>query len=90
MQTVGVKELKNRLSQMLGAVKGGEELLITDRGRPIARIVPEGATVSEAARLAALAARGILRLPEEEPGSEPDLEEVRGGPVADTVLAARR
>ena len=36
MRTVGVRELKNRLTHYLGAVKDGEQVVVTDRGRPVA------------------------------------------------------
>ena len=36
MQTVGVRELKNRLTHYLGEVKNGENVVVTDRGNPIA------------------------------------------------------
>jgi prevent-host-death family protein len=35
-----VSELKARLSEYLNQVKAGMEVLITDRGKPIARLVP--------------------------------------------------
>ncbi len=37
---VGVFEAKNRLSALLDEVKLGGEVLITRRGKPIARLVP--------------------------------------------------
>lgn len=37
---VGVRELKSHLSQYLAKVRGGETIVVTDRGEPIARIVP--------------------------------------------------
>jgi prevent-host-death family protein len=37
---VGVRELKARLSAYLAAVQQGKEVVVTDRGRPVARIVP--------------------------------------------------
>lgn len=40
MIIVSVKELKNRLTQHLRWVKQGEDLLITERGKPIAVIRP--------------------------------------------------
>ena len=40
MQTVGVFEAKNRLTALLDAVEGGAEVLITRRGKPLARLVP--------------------------------------------------
>jgi antitoxin (DNA-binding transcriptional repressor) of toxin-antitoxin stability system len=38
MKTVGVRELKNRLSAYLRLVKSGEEVLVTDRGEVIAEL----------------------------------------------------
>jgi prevent-host-death family protein len=44
MKTVKIAELKNHLSEHLRAVEGGAELVVTDRDRPIARIVPHNGT----------------------------------------------
>jgi len=40
MEEVGVRELKASLSRYLGKVKEGETVVVTERGKPIARIVP--------------------------------------------------
>jgi prevent-host-death family protein len=40
MHTVGVFEAKNRLTALLDEVEGGGEVIITRRGRPIARLAP--------------------------------------------------
>jgi prevent-host-death family protein len=40
MTTVGSRELKNRLGRYLALVRNGETLIITDRGKPVARILP--------------------------------------------------
>jgi prevent-host-death family protein len=40
MQTAAVSELKASTSEYLAKVKSGEEILITDRGLPIAKIIP--------------------------------------------------
>src|SRR5574337_162596 len=40
MKAVAVSELKASLSRFLAAVKGGEEVIVTDRGKPIAKLVP--------------------------------------------------
>ncbi len=40
MEQVSAKELKNRLGRYLKRVKEGGSLVITERGKPIARIVP--------------------------------------------------
>lgn len=39
---VGVRDLRNHLSRYLDRVRGGEELVVTDRGRAIARLLPVG------------------------------------------------
>jgi prevent-host-death family protein len=39
---VGVRELKNNLSRYLAQVSTGKEVIITDRGRAVARITPIG------------------------------------------------
>jgi prevent-host-death family protein len=40
---VGVRELRDHLSRYLDRVREGDEVVITDRGRAIARVVPVGA-----------------------------------------------
>ena len=40
MKTVGLKTLKNKLSEYVRAAAAGETIVITDRGRPVAEIVP--------------------------------------------------
>jgi len=37
---VGVRELRNNLSGWLERVQAGDEVLVTERGKPVARIVP--------------------------------------------------
>lgn len=67
MDSAGIAELKARLSEYLSRVKAGEEVLVTDRGRPVARLVPIGQDVgpmdeAERARLRAMEREGLLRL----------------------------
>ena len=40
MRTVGLKILKNKLSEYVRLAAGGETIVITDRGREVAEIVP--------------------------------------------------
>ena len=58
---VGVRELRDRLSAYLDRARAGEQIEITDRGRPIAMLVPlpESRTT-----IAELVAAGKLRLAE--------------------------
>lgn len=62
MKTVRVSELKASLSRFLAYVKRGEEVIVTERGLPIARLVPlTGPAPDEDARLASLERAGVLR-----------------------------
>lgn len=40
MATIGLKILKNKLSEYVHRAAAGETILITDRGRPVAEIAP--------------------------------------------------
>lgn len=42
MIQVGVRELRNNLSRYLERVRGGEEVIVTDRGSAVARVLPIG------------------------------------------------
>ena len=42
MDEIGAFEAKNRLGALLDRVERGEEIVITRRGKPVARIVPAG------------------------------------------------
>ncbi|GAA2512097.1 type II toxin-antitoxin system prevent-host-death family antitoxin [Pilimelia columellifera] len=53
MERIGVRELNQNTSQVLARVSGGETVEITDRGHPIARLVPVGDDRSLLAKLVA-------------------------------------
>jgi prevent-host-death family protein len=55
--------LKARLSQYLAAVKAGEEVIVTERGRPVARITAVGENGIPEGRLAKLVREGRVRPP---------------------------
>jgi len=40
MRSAGVREARQNLTELLDDVKKGREILITDRGRPVARLAP--------------------------------------------------
>lgn len=63
MKTVGIAELKAQLSETLARVKAGEEVTVTEHGRPIVRIVPLKVS-TPAAATQDLVRSGILRAPE--------------------------
>jgi prevent-host-death family protein len=57
-----VSNTKNNLSALLNEVRSGETVLITDRDRPVAQIVPIN-QLDWDARLQEMARRGLVRLP---------------------------
>jgi|SRR5215831_13470969 len=63
MKTATITEAKNRLSALIDRVRHGEIVVITDRGRPVARLVSAllGAAEDPEGRLARLERRGGLR-----------------------------
>jgi len=48
---IGAFEAKTRFSELIEAVRGGREILVTKRGEPMARIVPVGDRKDAIARL---------------------------------------
>jgi len=63
MQTVNIADLKNNLSAYLKKVKNGAELIVKDRNRAVARLVPLSEGQDLDAEEAALVAAGLMRLP---------------------------
>jgi prevent-host-death family protein len=93
MSTVGIKELKNRLTHYLRQAKMGEEIVVTERDRPIAlihRIDSAREPASIEARLAKAASEGWLTLPR---GSQKRARirkvKVRGASAAKTISEDR-
>ena len=65
MKTVGLRELKNRLSEYVRVVRSGQAVVVTDRGEVVAELrspdhVPPGTKVDAA--VAKLVNRGLLIL----------------------------
>jgi prevent-host-death family protein len=64
MNTVGIRELKSRLTHYVRLVKQGQNVILTERGKPVAILhgLEERAQTREG-RLASLAAQGRILLP---------------------------
>jgi antitoxin (DNA-binding transcriptional repressor) of toxin-antitoxin stability system len=93
MRAVGVRELKNRLSEYLRLVKGGEEILVTDRGEVVAELrQPSPRSGPRASRGAEeLARQGLARLGASNAASVyPALERAVAPGAAARLLAAER
>lgn len=93
MQTIGVARLKAHLSRYLAHVKSGQEVLVTERGRPVAKLVPLPPAAGRESRRGRLIRAGILlpgtgRIPAVllRPPKGPRV----GGAVIKILLAERR
>ena len=82
---VGVRELRNNLSRYLERVRDGEEVVVTDRGYAIARILPMGAERV----LDRLVADGVVT-PAARPKRRAGTPMSSDGPVSDLVAGQRR
>jgi prevent-host-death family protein len=92
MIQAGIKEVKNNLSRLLAKVKAGDEVLITDRGKPVARIVKEQSTKSSVrAALARSIENGLVFMPRRSINRD-DLifHKVEGKTVSEMVVEDRR
>jgi prevent-host-death family protein len=89
MATVGIRELKNRLSEFLKRVADGERVTVTDRGRPVAVISPPAAT-PEDERVAGMVREGVARWGGGKPRGSPRPSRIQGKSIAQTVVEERR
>ncbi|MGQ0625742.1 MAG: type II toxin-antitoxin system Phd/YefM family antitoxin [Sporichthyaceae bacterium] len=60
MESIGLRELNQNPSKAVARVRAGESLVVTDRGRPVLRMVPE---TDNRSALAELIATGAVRPP---------------------------
>ena len=90
METIaGVRDLKNRLSYYLREVKKGRSVMISERGRIVAIIVP-AEEHPELAKLKKLARGGLGTWRGGKPKGASRSVVVKGKPVGDIVLEERR
>ena len=86
MIAVGIRELKAQLSKYIGVARGGEEVVVTARGREVAVLVP---VTKERMALKRLSEGGEARMHRGKPKGARGVK-VKGKPVSDTVLEGRR
>lgn len=82
---VGVRELRDALSRHLAAVREGQTIVVTEHGRPIARIVP----LQGRSTLDQLIADGVVTPPAESTRAVPRPVAGRGS-VSELVADQRR
>lgn len=87
---MGLREANQKFSQLMKAVKQGKEVLLTERGKPLAVVRPIGASDEASSAIRRLESAGLLRaasksraLPAWSPRS------VRGTPLSHTVVMDR-
>ncbi len=85
MATVGVRELRQRASELLRRVEAGERIEVTDRGRPVAVLAPlPGPDPIERLR-----ATGDLTPARRDMADVPDPLPLRAGQEAPSAILAR-
>ena len=94
MRTTTITQAKNGLSALIDLVRAGESVVITDRGRPVARIEPVTSTADQPGRLLRLERSGAVRIGH---GAPPIADIRRPGPsvahgasALDALLDERR
>lgn len=72
METIGLRELNQNPSKAVARVRAGVSLIVTDRGKPVLRMVPE---TDDPNTLQQMIAAGVVRPPAEHgmPELLPDL-----------------
>ena len=89
---LGLREANQRFSQTIKAVRAGKEVILTDRGRPIAVITPIKDEGGREAMLNTMAEQGLITVaarkgPMPTPRWRP--VKVKGKPVSRTVIDDR-
>jgi prevent-host-death family protein len=82
MKEVAIYEAKTRLSELLAAVEHGEQITITRRGRPVARLVAIGPVRREASQRQRVTAV-FARMRQQRTGITPE------GDLRETIAAGR-
>ena len=87
METIGLRELNQNPSKVVARVRAGASIVVTDRGTPVLRMIPEPEPTTT---LTQMVAAGSVRPPVED--GMPDLlpEIASGGSDLSAVLLADR
>ena len=87
---LGLREANQHFSKAIKAVRTGKEVVLTERGRPIAVIIPIKEEHGQDAVLERMADEGLITLPWRK-GPLPRFEPIRlkGQPLSQTVIDDR-
>lgn len=86
MAEAGIRELRDHLSRYLARVREGEEVVVTDRGTAVARIVP----VAQLRPYDRLVQEGVIVPAASSRRTRPQGRAHAEGPVSDLVADQRR
>ena len=89
MRTVGVRKLKENLSKYLSEVKAGERIVVTERNKEVALIVPVGIGQEED-KMLELIRKGLADWSGAKPAGIRSRIRIKGKKVSETVLDSRR
>ena len=89
---LGLREANQRFSKAIKAVRAGEEVILTERGHPIAIIKPIKEKDAQEAALQAMAGEGLIT-PASRKGPMPPPRwrpvKVKGKPLSETIIDDR-
>ena len=87
---LGLREANQHFSKAINAVRAGKEVILTERGQPIAVITPLKQEDTRDASLKRLADEGLITLPSRK-GPLPRFEPIRikGKPLSQTIIEDR-
>ena len=89
---IGLREANQRFSRTIKAVRAGKEVVLTERGRPIAVIKPIKGEDAQEAALEAMADEGLITLPSRKGPMPPPRwrpVKVKGKPLSQTISEDR-
>ena len=89
---LGLREANQRFSKAIKAVRAGKEVVLTERGRPIAVIKPIKKENTQDVALRAMADEGLLTLPSRKgpmPAPRWRPVKIKGKPLSETIIEDR-
>ena len=91
MSSLGIRELKNNLSQYIRRVEGGERIAVTAHGRVVAELSPPARRSGHRSRFDELVAAGVVRMPADEgdPLAHWPKLRLKAGTAAELIAADR-
>jgi prevent-host-death family protein len=91
MVYVGIKEFKSHLSQYVREVKRGGLVVVTDHGKPVARLMGENIDLSDKQKtMMDMVNKGLLILPKGDVDFKAKPVKSKGGLASDWILENRR